>query len=103
MGTTPDITSNRNTEEQTMLITSMIVRALPEKVHALSRLLDKIPNVSTHGVHKQEYIIVVAETRDVPQLENLISYIANEFDDVLEVFTTYANWEEPGQPSGTPD
>lgn len=86
-----------------MLITSMIVRALPEKVHSLSRLLDKIPNVTTHGVHKKEYIIVVAETHDVPQLENLISYISNEFDDVLEVFTTYANWEKPEHTPGMGD
>jgi|GEM_PF-5726827 len=86
-----------------MLITSMIVQAVPEKIHALSRLLEKIPNVSTHGIHKGEYLILVAETRDVPQLENLISYIANDFDDVLGVFTTYANWEEAESPPGMPE
>lgn len=90
-------------DEQTMLITSMIVRAAPETIHRLSRLLDKIPNVSTHGVHRQEYIIVVAETRDVPQLENLISYISNDFDGVLGVFTTYANWEESDVPPNMPE
>ncbi len=77
-----------------MMISSLIVRTLPEHAHTLSRMLEKIPNVSTYGVYKEENIIVVAETHDVPQLENLISYIANDFEHVLGVFTTYVNWDD---------
>lgn len=76
------------------LISSMIVRVVPDKAEEVLQQLDKIPNVETHGLHKEENIIVVAEGRDVRQIENLISYINREFPDVTGVYPTYLNWDE---------
>lgn len=76
------------------LISSMIVRVKPEKADEILAQLARIPDVETHGVHKKENIIVVAEGRDVGQIENLIAYINQEFRDVVGVYPTYLNWDE---------
>ena len=76
------------------LISSMIVRVKPEKAEEIAQQLKKIPNVETHGVHKEENIILVAEGRDVRQIENLVTYINQEFPDVAGVYPTYLNWDE---------
>ena len=76
------------------LISSMIVRVKPEKADEILAHLAKIPDVETHGVHKKENIIVVAEGRDVEQIEALVVSINQEFKDVVGVYPTYLNWDE---------
>jgi nitrate reductase NapAB chaperone NapD len=77
----------------------MIVRVKAEKAEEIAQQLKKIPNVETHGVHKEENIILVAEGRDVRQIENLVAYINQEFPDVAGVYPTYLNWDEDIQES----
>ncbi len=76
------------------LISSMIVRVKPEKADEILAQLAKIPDVETHGVHKEENIILVAEGKDVGQIENLVTYINQEFRGVVGVYPTYFNWDE---------
>ncbi len=76
------------------LIASMIVRVIPEKADEIIQQLEKIPSVDTHGIHKNENIIIVAEGRDVLQIDNLVTFINQEFPDVLGVYPTYLNWDE---------
>lgn len=76
------------------LISSMIVRVKPEKADEILAQLKKIPDVETYGVHKEENIILVAEGRDVGQIENLVAYINQEFADVVGVYPTYLSWDE---------
>ena len=83
------------------LISSMIVRVKPAKADEILVQLEKIPNVETHGVHKEENIILVAEGRDVRQIENLVTYINQEFPDVAGVYPTYLNWDEDIEDSET--
>ena len=77
-----------------MLISSMIVKTRPGKADAVLSMLGKIPRISTYGIHRGNNIIVVAETHDVKQLENLTGFILDSIEDVLGVFPTYLNFEE---------
>lgn len=72
-----------------MLVASMIVKITPEKAEEVAQQLERIPNVTTYGVHKQNNIIVVVEAHDEAQLENFSKYITEEFDGVLGVFPTF--------------
>ncbi|RMD94424.1 MAG: hypothetical protein D6814_14540 [Calditrichaeota bacterium] len=77
-----------------MLISSMIVKTRPGKAGAVLPMLEKIPRVSTYGIHRGNNIIVVAESHDLKQLENLTAFILDTMEDVLGVFPTYLNFEE---------
>ncbi len=79
-----------------MLIASMIVKVVPEKAEEVTQQLERIPNVTTYGVHKEKNLIIVAEAHDAEQLENLSKYIMNTFDGVLGVFPTYVTADEEG-------
>lgn len=81
-----------------MLIASMIVKTNPDSAEQVEQLLSKIPEVSTHGVHKEDNIIAVVEGHDVEQIENTMKFILNEYDEVIGVFPTYLNWDEDLEP-----
>lgn len=74
-----------------MLISSMIVKVVPEMAEEVVLKLNKIPNVTTYGVHKENNIIIVAEMETEEQLEDLSNHITNEYDGVLNVYFTYVS------------
>ncbi len=72
-----------------MLISSMLVKVIPEKADEIAQLLERIPNVTNYGVHNENNIVIVVESHDKEQLENLCKYIMESYEDVLGVFPTY--------------
>lgn len=72
-----------------MLIASMIVKVDEAASEYVAQQLERIPNVTTYGVHRGTNIIVVAEAHDESQLENLARFIMESFEDVWGVFPTY--------------
>jgi nitrate reductase NapAB chaperone NapD len=77
-----------------MYIASMVVKVLPEKSEEVVLQLNRLPNVTTYGIHRESNIIVLAEARRLEDLENLTRYILNEFDGVVGVFPTYVASDE---------
>lgn len=77
-----------------MIIASMIIRTLPEKAEEVVLGLKKLPNVTTHGIHKDENIIAVIEAEKEVHLEDLAKYITAEFDGVLGTYPTFIGNEE---------
>ncbi len=77
-----------------MLIASMIVKTKPERADEVARQLQRMPNVTTYGVHKDANIIVVVEAHDEEQLENFTSYLMREYADILGVFPTFVGSDE---------
>ncbi len=77
-----------------MLIASMIVKVMPDKAEEIALFLERLPNVTNYGVHKENNIIVVIEAHDEEQLENLAKYILDSYEDVLGVFPTFVGSDE---------
>ncbi len=77
-----------------MLIASAIVKVIPEKAEETARLIERLPYVTTYGVHKENNIIMVVEANTTEELENLSKRIMNEYEAVLGVFPTYLSSDE---------
>ncbi len=67
----------------------MLVKVIPEKADEIAQLLERIPNVTNYGVHNENSIVIVVESHDKEQLENLCKYIMESYEDVFGVFSTY--------------
>jgi len=72
-----------------MIIASMIVKTEKEKAEDIALQLKRIPNLSTHGVYKEDNIIVVMEAEKEEELVNMSRYIMNEFDWILGIYPTF--------------
>lgn len=77
-----------------MIIASMIIKVVPEAAEDVVLELKKIPNVSTHGIYKEENIVVVVETEREAQLEDFTRFIMGEFDGIIGTFPTFVGSEE---------
>lgn len=77
-----------------MLVASMIVKAEPEQAEEVCRQLGRVPGVTTYGVHKDVNIVVVAEAQDVEQLENLATYIVENFEGAWGVYPTFVGSDD---------
>ncbi len=77
-----------------MLIASMIVKVVATDAEAVQAQLQRLPNVATYGIHKEDNIILVTEARSVEELEQLAKHITHEVAGVLGVFPTYVTEDE---------
>ena len=76
-----------------MIIASMIVKTMLGKAEEVMLKLSKLPNISTHGIYKEDNIIVVIEAEKEEELESFAKYISSEIDDVLGVYPTFISAE----------
>jgi nitrate reductase NapAB chaperone NapD len=72
----------------------MIVKTLKDKAEEVALQLKRIPNVSTHGIYKEDNIVVVLEAEREEELENLSRYIMSEFEGILGIYPTFVGSED---------
>lgn len=77
-----------------MIIASIIVKTVPGKAEDVVLKLNKIPNVTTHGIYKDDNIIAVLEAEKEEELESFGKYISSEIVDVLGVYPTFVSADE---------
>ncbi|MHC1737699.1 MAG: chaperone NapD [Ignavibacteriaceae bacterium] len=77
-----------------MIIASMIIKTEPGKAEETVLQLKGIPNLTTHGVYKENNIIVVMEAEKEEELEHMSRYIMNEFDGIIGTFPTFIASED---------
>jgi nitrate reductase NapAB chaperone NapD len=77
-----------------MLIASMVVKTRPDAAQDVMLSLGKLPGVTTHGVHGESNIILLAEAETEEDMESLTKYIMNEFKGVLGIFPTYLSSDQ---------
>ncbi|MBL1211819.1 MAG: hypothetical protein HND52_00560 [Ignavibacteriae bacterium] len=77
-----------------MIIASMIVKTETEKVNDIVLKLQKLPNVTTHGVHKENNIIVLVEAESDDKLKEIGRYISSEFEGVYGTYPTFVSGDE---------
>ena len=77
-----------------MIIASIIVKCDPEKIDEIALNISKIPNVSTHGVHKEDNLIVLIEAESEDELENFTRYIQSEYDGIMGTYPSFISSED---------
>jgi nitrate reductase NapAB chaperone NapD len=77
-----------------MIIASMIVKTEIEKVNDIVLQLNKLPNVTTHGIFKENNIIVLVEAESNDKLRDIGRYISSEFDGVFGTYPTFVSADE---------
>jgi nitrate reductase NapAB chaperone NapD len=77
-----------------MIIASLIIKCDPSKVDEINLNISKLPNVTTHGIHKEDNLIVLIEAQNEDEIENFTRYIQAEFDGILGTYPSFISSEE---------
>ena len=75
-----------------MAIAGLLVHTLLEKTIAVEEQINAMEHMTTYGIHKDEFIVVVAEVNS-KKMENEVEKI-NDIDGVLTIYTTYITIED---------
>ena len=77
-----------------MIVASLIIKCDPEKIDEVTLNISKIPNVTTHGVYKEDNLIVLIEADTEEEIENFSRYIQSEFDGIMGTYPSFISSEE---------
>lgn len=75
-----------------MAIAGLLVQAHKEDLPEVEARLQELPELSTYGIHKDNYVVVVAEA-PAGRLEEVVERI-NRLDGVLTTYTAYLTVED---------
>lgn len=75
-----------------MAITGLLIHTLKNNVTDVEAKVKAMPDMTTYGIHEDQYVVVVAEVPS-DQLEKAVGKI-DEIDGVLTVYTTYLTIED---------
>lgn len=75
-----------------MAIAGLLVHTLKENLEAVERQIHSMPEMTTYGIHQDQYVVVVAEVPS-DQMEKKVDRI-KEIDGVLTIYTTYVTLED---------
>lgn len=75
-----------------MAIAGLLVHTLKEDLEAVEKQINSIPEMTTYGIHQDQYVVVVAEAPS-DQMENKVDLI-KDLEGVLTIYTTYVTLED---------
>ena len=75
-----------------MAIAGLLIHTLKENLEAVESQIDSMPEMTTYGIHQDQYIVVVAEVPS-DQMGKKVDRI-KEIDGVLTIYTTYVTIED---------
>lgn len=75
-----------------MAIAGLLVHALKENLEDVEKQISSMPEMTTYGIHQDQYIVVVAETPS-DQMEKKADRI-KDIKGVLTIYTTYVTLED---------
>ncbi|MBC8174736.1 MAG: chaperone NapD [Candidatus Marinimicrobia bacterium] len=77
-----------------MPIAGVVVLTVPEKTNEILLQLNKIKNVTTYGVHKENFVVAVFEGETPNELEGMSDRIIKTIPGVLGIYPAYVNFED---------
>jgi len=77
-----------------MPIAGVVILTQEDKTLQVLNELQKVENVTTYGVHKDNNIIAVFEGKTPKDLERLNDKIVKEISGILGVYPAYVNYED---------
>lgn len=75
-----------------MAITGLLVHAQKKEVEAVERAIAALPQMTSYGIHQEQYVVVVAEAPS-DTVEKVVEQL-DTIDGVLAVYTTYLTVED---------
>ncbi len=81
-----------------MAIIGLLVHALKEEVTAVEKKVSQMEEMTTYGIHEDQYVVVVCETVS-DHIEMVMDKI-KQLDGVLTLYTTYLTIEDEMDDSG---
>ena len=84
-----------------MIVASLIIKCDKEYVNETVIKLNKIPDVTTYGIHKENNIIALIEAESEVQLKELSRYISSEFEGVMGTYPTFIGNDDESEPLNT--
>ncbi|MCA9732979.1 MAG: chaperone NapD [Deferribacteres bacterium] len=72
-----------------MFISSIIVKVNPGTAKEIEKEIKKMGALTSYGIHKDENIIIVAETEKLYEVKAICSQLMHNYKDVTGVFPTY--------------
>jgi nitrate reductase NapAB chaperone NapD len=77
-----------------MIIASMIVKTKTGMAEEVELQLKRVPNLTTHGIYKDDNIIVVMEAEKEEELVDLSRYIMNENEGILGTYPAFISSDD---------
>ncbi len=81
-----------------MAIMGFLVHALKEDVAAVEKSINAMPEMTTYGIHQEQYIVVVAEAIS-DKIEAVVEKV-KQTSGVLTIYTTYLTIEDEMDENG---
>jgi len=75
-----------------MAIAGLLIHTLKENLEVVERQINAMPEMSTYGIHQDQYIVVVAEAPS-NQMEKKVDRI-KDLEGILTIYTTYVTIED---------
>ena len=75
-----------------MAIAGLLVHTLKENLEDVERQIKSMPEMTTYGIHQDQYVVVVAEVPS-EQMEKKVDLI-KDLEGVLTIYTTYVTLED---------
>ena len=76
----------------------LLVHVLKEDVEAVEARVQQMPEMTTYGIHEDQYVVVVCETVS-DQIEKVLERV-KELEGVLTIYTTYLTIEDEMDENG---
>lgn len=77
-----------------MPIAGLIIMTQPDKADQVLDELKQVTEITTYGVHKENYIIAVLDTTTVEDLKVISTSILNDIPNVMGVYPSSVNYED---------
>ncbi len=81
-----------------MAIMGFLVHALPDDLERVERMVGRMDGMTTYGIHKEQYIVVVAEAPS-DKIDDEVDKI-KELDGVLTIYATYMTVDDEMDENG---
>ncbi len=75
-----------------MAIAGLLVHTLPEYLEEVEEKISLMADMTTYGIHQNQYIVVVAEVHS-GRMEKRVDAI-KDIEGVLTIYTTYVTLED---------
>ncbi len=79
-----------------MAIAGLLVHTLGEHLKGVEKQIKGMPEMTTYGIHQDQYVVVVAEAPS-DQMEERVDVI-KAIEGVLTIYTTYVTIEDEMEP-----
>ena len=77
-----------------MAIAGVAILAQKDEIQKVYQRLEQHPEITTYGIHQEQYIVAVVETTPQTDLKSYLEQIQNSDPAILGIFPAYVNFED---------